>query len=117
MAIIKPFFALRPKEELAAQVASRPYDVLNSEEARSEANGNPVSFLHVTKSEIDLPAGINIHSPEVYTKAKENLQQLIKEGVLFKDDKPCYYIYQLIMNGRSQTGWIWPDGLLARRIL
>src|SRR5436190_186072 len=106
MAIIKPFFALRPKEELAAQVASRPYDVLNSEEARSEANGNPVSFLHVTKSEIDLPAGINIHSPEVYTKAKENLQQLIKEGVLFKDDKPCYYIYQLIMNGRSQTGLV-----------
>jgi len=106
MAIIKPFFALRPKEELAAQVASRPYDVLNSEEARAEANGNPVSFLHVTKSEIDLPAGINIHSPEVYTKAKENLQQLIKDGVLFKEDKPCYYIYQLIMNGRSQTGLV-----------
>jgi uncharacterized protein (DUF1015 family) len=106
MAIIKPFFALRPKEELAAQVASRPYDVLNSEEARSEANGNPVSFLHVTKSEIDLPAGINIHSAEVYTKAKENLQQLIREGVLFKEDKPCYYIYQLIMNGRSQTGLV-----------
>ena len=106
MAIIKPFFALRPKEELAAQVASRPYDVLNSEEARSEANGNPVSFLHVTKSEIDLPAGINIHSPEVYTKAKENLQQLIKNGILFKEDKPCYYIYQLIMNGRSQTGLV-----------
>ena len=106
MAIIKPFNALRPKEELAAQVASRPYDVLNSEEARSEANGNPVSFLHVTKSEIDLPAGINIHSPEVYTKAKENLQQLIKDGILFKEDKPCYYIYQLIMNGRSQTGLV-----------
>jgi uncharacterized protein (DUF1015 family) len=114
MAIIKPFFALRPKEELAQQVASRPYDVLNSEEARAEANGNPVSFLHITKSEIDLPAGVNIHSAEVYTKAKENLQQLIKDGILFKEDKPCYYIYQLIMparagsdgNGRSQTGLV-----------
>jgi uncharacterized protein (DUF1015 family) len=114
MAIIKPFNALRPKEELAAQVASRPYDVLNSEEARAEAIGNPVSFLHVTKSEIDLPADINIHSPEVYTKAKENLQQFINEGILFKEDKPCYYIYQLIMparagsdgNGRSQTGLV-----------
>jgi uncharacterized protein (DUF1015 family) len=106
MAIIKPFYALRPKEELAAQVASRPYDVLNSEEARSEANGNPVSFLHVTKSEIDLAVDINIHSLEVYTKAKENLQQLIKNGILFKEDKPCYYIYQLIMNGRSQTGLV-----------
>jgi uncharacterized protein (DUF1015 family) len=106
MAIIKPFNALRPKEELAVQVASRPYDVLNSEEARAEANGNPVSFLHVTKSEIDLPAGVNIHSTEVYTKAKDNLQQLIKDGILFKEDKPCYYIYQLIMNGRSQTGLV-----------
>ena len=106
MAIIKPFFALRPKEELASQVASRPYDVLNSAEARAEANGNPVSFLHVTKSEIDLPTGVDIHSPEVYTKAKENLQQLIKDAVLFKEDKPCYYIYQLIMNGRSQTGLV-----------
>jgi uncharacterized protein (DUF1015 family) len=106
MAIIKPFNALRPKEELAVQVASRPYDVLNSEEARAEANGNPVSFLHVTKSEIDLPAGVNIHSAEVYTKAKDNLQQLIKDGILFKEDKPCYYIYQLIMNGRSQTGLV-----------
>jgi len=106
MAIIKPFNALRPKEELAKQVASRPYDVLNSEEARVEANGNPFSFLHVTKSEIDLPAGIDTHSAEVYTKAKENLQQLIKDGVLFKEAKPCYYIYQLIMNGRSQTGLV-----------
>jgi uncharacterized protein (DUF1015 family) len=106
MATIKPFNALRPKEELAQKVASRPYDVLNSEEARAEANGNSFSFLHVTKSEIDLPAGINIHSLEVYTKAKENLQQLIKDGILFKEDKPCYYIYQLIMNGRSQTGLV-----------
>lgn len=106
MATIKPFHALRPKPELAQQLASRPYDVLNSEEARSEAAGNPISFLHVTKSEIDLPAGIDTHSQQVYDKAKENLQQLMQDGILFKEEKPCYYIYQLIMNGRSQTGLV-----------
>jgi uncharacterized protein (DUF1015 family) len=106
MAIIKPFHALRPQQQMAAQVASRPYDVLNSEEAKKEAAGNPFSFLHVTKSEIDLPGGIDIHSPEVYDMAKENLQQFISKGILFKEDKPCYYIYQLIMQGRSQTGLV-----------
>ena len=73
MAIIKPFKALRPKTELAEQVASRPYDVLISEEAKKEAKNNPYSFLHVTKSEIDLPDGIDTHSQPVYDKAKENL--------------------------------------------
>lgn len=106
MAIIKPFHALRPQQDKASQVASRPYDVLNSEEARTEAAGNPVSFLHVTKSEIDLPPGVDIHSQEVYDKAKENLQQLISNGTLLKEEKSCYYIYQLIMNGRSQTGLV-----------
>ena len=106
MAIIKPFQSLRPQPELAQQVASRPYDVLNSEEAKVEAMDNPVSFLHVTKSEIDLPADIDTHSTAVYEKAKNNLQQLIQNGILFKEEKPCYYIYQLIMNGRSQTGLV-----------
>ncbi|MEI2737707.1 MAG: DUF1015 family protein [Chitinophagaceae bacterium] len=107
MANIKPFNALRPKAELAAQVASRPYDVLNSEEARAEAKDNPVSFLHITKSEIDLPADIDTHSPDVYKKAKENLLRFINQGnILFREEKPCYYIYQLIMNGRSQTGLV-----------
>ena len=106
MAIISPFKALRPNSEIAQQVASRPYDVLNSNEARVEANGNAYSFLHITKSEIDLPAEIDSHSTEVYEKAKENLQQFINKGVLLKEDKPCYYIYQLIMNGRSQTGLV-----------
>lgn len=106
MAIIKPFLALRPKPELAELVASRPYDVLNSEEARKEAEANPFSFLHVTKSEIDLPEGTDTHSQQVYDKAKENLQLLIKEGVLQKEEKPCYYIYQLVMNGRGQTGLV-----------
>lgn len=106
MAIISPFKAARPTTELAKQVASRPYDVLNSAEARTEAQGNPFSFLHVTKSEIDLPADIDIHSKAVYEKAKENLQQFLSDGTLIKENKACYYIYQLIMNGRSQTGLV-----------
>ncbi len=106
MASIQPFRALRPQPEIAGQLASRPYDVLNSEEARAEAAGNPISFLHVTKSEIDLPAELDIHSQQVYEQAKENLQRFITEGVLMQENKPCYYIYQLIMNGRSQTGLV-----------
>ncbi|HEV8283931.1 MAG TPA: DUF1015 family protein [Chitinophagaceae bacterium] len=106
MAIIKPFKALRPRPELAKQVAARPYDVLNSEEARKEAAGNPYSFLRITKSEIDLPADVNIHSPEVYEKAKKNLGQFIHDSILFREQKPCYYIYQLRMNDRSQTGLV-----------
>ena len=107
MAIIKPFNALRPKPAIAKQVASRPYDVLNSEEAKEEAKDNPVSFLHITKSEIDLPVDIDTHSQLVYDKAKENLLQFInKEEILFREDKPCYYIYKLVMDGRSQTGLV-----------
>lgn len=106
MANISPFKALRPRPELAKQVASRPYDVLNSKEARAEAVGNPYSFLHITKSEIDLPDDIDIHSAPVYEKAKENISAFIQRGILFREDKPCYYIYQLVMNGRSQTGLV-----------
>src|SRR6188508_2874315 len=106
MAIISPFKALRPVPELASKVASRPYDVLNSEEARMEADGNPYSFLHVTKSEIDLPADIHVYSNLVYEKAAENLKQLEAAGTLIRDKKPCYYIYTLVMDGRSQTGLV-----------
>src|SRR5580698_10222639 len=106
MSKIVPFQALRPVPDLASQVASRPYDVLDSREAREEAADNPYSFLHVTKSEIDLPLNIDVHSPEVYEKAKENLQSLIEKGVLIQEDKPCYYIYRLVMNGKSQTGLV-----------
>jgi uncharacterized protein (DUF1015 family) len=106
MAIIKPFRALRPHNEFAAQVASRPYDVLNSEEARKEVEGNALSFLHVTKAEVDLPADTDIHSDAVYQKAKENLQALIDRHVLFQDEKPCYYIYELAWKGRTQTGLV-----------
>src|ERR1700761_5676322 len=106
MATIIPFRALRPEPSLAAKLASRPYDVLNSSEARQEANGNPMSFLHITKSEIDLPENMDTHSQEVYDKAKENLQSFIQQHFLIQEEKPCYYIYRLIMNGRSQTGLV-----------
>ncbi len=106
MITISPFKALRPEAQLAKQVASRPYDVLNSKEARVEAQGNPSSFLHITKSEIDLPESIDIHSQQVYDTAKENLQAFISRNILFTESKPCYYIYRLIMNGKSQTGLV-----------
>ncbi|MEO6844913.1 MAG: DUF1015 family protein [Ginsengibacter sp.] len=106
MISISPFKALRPEPQFAKQVASRPYDVLNSKEAKVEAEGNPYSFLHITKSEIDLPAGIDIHTQQVYEKAKENLDAFISRSVLFNENKPCYYIYQLTMDGRSQTGLV-----------
>jgi len=106
MVTIAPFKALRPEAQLAKQVASRPYDVLNSKEAKVEAQGNPASFLHITKSEIDLPETVDIHSQEVYLKAKENLDAFTSRNILFRESKPCYYIYQLIMNGKSQTGLV-----------
>jgi len=106
MAIIQPFKALRPQPQLAKQVASRPYDVLNSAEAKKEAAGNPASFLHITKSEIDLPESVDIHDAQVYEQAKENLTAFIKRDLLFRESKDCYYIYQLIMHGRSQTGLV-----------
>lgn len=106
MAIVKPFKALKPRKELAEQVASRPYDVLNSQEAKKEAAGNNYSFLRITKSEIDLPDGVDVHSQQVYDKAKANLELFIQNGTLYQDEKPCYYIYQLVMNGKSQTGLV-----------
>lgn len=106
MITISPFPALRPSPQHAKAVASRPYDVLNSKEAKEEAMGNPESFLHITKSEIDLPDSVDIHSQEVYNKAKENLDAFTSRGILFRESKPCYYIYKLTMNGQSQTGLV-----------
>lgn len=106
MAVIRPFKGLRPTPALAEKVAARPYDVLSATEAQQEANGNPYSFYHVSKSEIDLPEGTDVYSQQVYDKAAENLQRFIKEGTLTTDDAPAYYIYRLIMNGRSQTGLV-----------
>ncbi|MCU0320847.1 MAG: DUF1015 family protein [Chitinophagaceae bacterium] len=106
MSNIQPFKALRPQAQFAKQVASRPYDVLNSFEAKVEAQGNNHSFLYITKSEISLDETIDIHSQEVYDKAKQNLDAFIQRDVLFRDNKACYYIYELVMNGRSQTGLV-----------
>ncbi len=106
MISIAPFKALRPAAEFAKQLASRPYDVLNSKEAKTEAEGNSVSFLHITKSEIDLPDDTDVHSQWVYDKAKENLDAFISRKILFRESKACYYIYELVMNGKSQTGLV-----------
>ena len=106
MANIIPFKALRPQAQFAKQVAARPYDVLNSKEAKEEAQGNPFSFLHITKPEIDLPEDMNPYADDVYLKAKENLNAFMQRDILFRESKPCYYIYQLIMQGRSQTGLV-----------
>ena len=106
MAIVNPFKALRPQPQFAQKVASRPYDVLSSLEAKIEARGNPHSFLHITKSEIDLPDKTDVHSQEVYDRAKQNLHAFMQRGILFREDKDCFYIYQLIMKGRSQTGLV-----------
>lgn len=106
MATIKPFKALRPQAQLAKQVASRPYDVLSSSEAKTEAQGNHSSFLHITKSEIDLPDSLDIHDAAVYEQAKENLAAFIQREILFRESKECYYIYQLVMNGSVQTGLV-----------
>lgn len=106
MITIKPFKALRPEAQHAKSVASRPYDVLSSKEAKVEAQGNPNSFLHITKSEIDLPAKTDVHAPLVYEKAKENLQAFMSRKILFRENKPCYYIYKLTMNGKSQAGLV-----------
>ncbi len=104
MITIIPFKALRPEAQHAKAVASKPYDVLNSKEARIETQGNPSSFLHVTKSEIDLPESVDVHSQEVYDKAKDTLQAFISRKLLFREHKPCYYFYKLTMKGNSQTG-------------
>ncbi|MBM3346737.1 MAG: DUF1015 domain-containing protein [Betaproteobacteria bacterium] len=106
MHLIQPFAGLRPLPERAAEVAAPPYDVLSSEEARARAAGKPWSFLHVSKPEIDLPAGIDVYSAPVYARAAENLQGMIANGVLRRDDTPCYYAYRLVMGGHAQTGLV-----------
>lgn len=105
MAKITPFNGLRPKTELADQVATLPYDVVSEAEARTFRK-YPHNFYHVTRSEIDLPEGVDVHSQTVYDKAKENLDCMIEEGTMVQDAEPCYYIYELEMNGRAQTGLI-----------
>src|SRR3982751_1934002 len=96
MALVKPFAALRPKPELASRICELPYDVMSSEEARQLATGNPLSFLRVSKPEIDLPAGANPYASEVYQKGKENFRRLMAEDALRQDPQPCFYLYRQI---------------------
>ena len=105
MTLIKPFRALRPAPERAAEILAPPYDVLSSAEARERAGGKPWSFLHVSKAEIDLPAAIDPYDAAVYAKAGENLQRMIDARVLMRDDKPCYYVYRLTWRGHVETGF------------
>jgi uncharacterized protein (DUF1015 family) len=106
MANLKPFAALRPKPELAAQICELPYDVMSSDEARTTAAGNSLSFLHVSKPEIDLPAGTDPYAPAVYAKGAENFQKLIRDGALKQDAQPCFYLYRQIMGQHSQVGLV-----------
>jgi len=106
MATLKPFAALRPQPELASQICELPYDVMSSDEAREMAAGKPLSFLHVSKPEIDLPLGTGPYSPEVYAKGKENFSQLISQGALKQDEKPNFYLYRQIMGGHAQVGLV-----------
>lgn len=106
MAIIKPFKGLRPPKDIAAELACLPYDVMNTEEAREMAKGNEHSLLHITRSEIDLPVGTDVHSQEVYDKAVENFKKFQEKGWLEQDEKPKYYIYAQTMNGKTQYGLV-----------
>lgn len=106
MAKIKPFKGLRPPKEFVEQVASRPYDVLNSEEARQEAHGNEKSLYHIIKPEIDFAPGTDEHAPEVYDKAVENFNLFQQKGWLVQDNKEHYYIYAQTMNGHTQYGLV-----------
>lgn len=106
MATFKPFKAFRPKPEFAHEVAAKPYDVLNSEEAREEVKGHPLSFLHVGKPEVDLDPSISIYDAQVYEKGKENLQKLIRDGIIAEDQDRYFYVYAQTMNERTQYGLV-----------
>ena len=106
MATIKPFRGLRPPKEFVEQVASRPYDVLNSDEAREEAKGNEKSLYHIIRPEIDFPVGTDEHAPQVYQKAAENFRLFQEKGWLVQDEKECYYVYAQTMHGKTQFGLV-----------
>ncbi len=119
MAVFRPFKALRPTKNYASQVAALPYDVMNSDEAREMVKGNPYSFLHIDKAEIDLPEGTYLYSDDVYNKAKDTLNKFEADGIMVCDEKPCFYVYRQIMNGREQTGLVgcaWVDDYIENRI-
>lgn len=104
MAIFRAFRAFRPAKRNQALIPALPYDVMSSEEARQMAKGNSLSFLHIDRAEIDFPLGTDKYSPQIYLKAKENLEALENTGAMIQDEMPCFYIYRQIMNGRVQVG-------------
>ncbi len=104
MAVVRPFRGIRPDAKIVEQVASLPYDVMNRAEAKEMAKGNPNSFLHICRSEIDLPDSVSQYETAVYEKAKENIAEFLKKGILVQDGAPVFYIYRQIMWGRVQTG-------------
>ncbi len=106
MANIRAFAALRPKPDLASRICELPYDVMSSEEAREVAAGNPLSFLHVSKPEIDLPSSTDPYSPAVYATGKESFQRLLAQGALRQDERPCFYLYRQVMGAHSQVGLV-----------
>lgn len=119
MARIKPFKGVRPPRQFVEEVASRPYDVLNSEEARKEAEGNEKSLYHIIKPEIDFEPGFDEHDPAVYDKAVENFHKFQENGWLVQDDKENYYIYAQTMNGSTQYGFVvgaWVPDYMEGRI-
>lgn len=104
MATIRPFPALLPNPAQAARICELPYDVMSSEEARALASGNPLSFLRVSKPEIDLPPGTDLYSPAVYARGRENFRKLIADGALIRDAQPCLYLYRQVMGAHTQVG-------------
>lgn len=104
MALVLPFRAVRPDRRFVSQVAALPYDVMTREEAKKDVNGKPLSFLHVEKSEIDVPDQTSDHNPLIYETAKYNFAQMQEKGILFQDDQPCFYIYRQQMGEQIQTG-------------
>ncbi len=104
MAVVRPFKAIRPTPELSDKVAALPYDVMNSDEAREMVKGNPYSFLHIDKAEIDLDPSIDHYDQRVYEKAATTLTEMIKNGTFIQDEKACYYVYKQVMDGRAQIG-------------
>jgi len=106
MPLIRPFAALRPVPKRAGEVLAPPYDVLNSAEARQRAAGCPLSFLHISKAEIDLPEGTDPYDASVYARAADNLRSMISDGVLQRDEQPCYYVYRITMGDHVQTGLV-----------
>ena len=106
MSLIKPFRGLRPAPDKSVDVIAPPYDVLNSDEARERVVGKPLSFLHISKPEIDLPADTDPHSDLVYSRGAQNLREMIAAGVLVQDDKPCYYAYRMVMGVHVQMGLV-----------